>query len=126
MRKVVCPYCGGYAVFTDSTAVYGMSYGKIWLCRKCRAWVGVKKGTDIPLGDLADKELRKLRRDAHAAFDRIWRKGGHMTRKEAYEWLAHEMTLPRQETHIGMFDTYKCRMVIDLCNRYFKEEQSWD
>ena len=59
MRKVYCDYCGRETEYVDSKVIYGKSYGKIYLCRNCMAYVGVHKGTDKPLGRLANAELRK-------------------------------------------------------------------
>ena len=58
MRKVYCDYCGRQAEYVDSKVVYGKSYGMMYLCRNCMAYVGVHKGTDKPLGRLANAELR--------------------------------------------------------------------
>ena len=55
---VMCPYCGERAVYTNSKEVYGRSYGMIYLCRPCDAYVGVHDGTAKPLGRLANAELR--------------------------------------------------------------------
>lgn len=55
MRKVYCDYCGRQAEYVDSKVVYGKSYGMMYLCRNCMAYVGVHKGTDKPLGRLAQK-----------------------------------------------------------------------
>ena len=52
MRKVYCDYCGRQAEYVDSKIVYGKSYGMMYLCRNCMAYVGVHKGTDKPLGRL--------------------------------------------------------------------------
>lgn len=41
----ICPYCGKPTEFVDSSVIYGRSYGMIYLCRDCRAYVGVHKGT---------------------------------------------------------------------------------
>ena len=94
MKEVYCDYCGRRAEFVDSKVVYGRSYGMIYLCR-CHpgyAFVGVHKGTDRPLGRLADMELRELKKQAHAAFDPLWKEGrfkGH--RKAAY--VSKELSL---------------------------------
>lgn len=41
MKEVFCPYCGERAEFVDSAEVYhGQSYGLIYLCRPCDAYVG--------------------------------------------------------------------------------------
>lgn len=53
-REVYCDYCGRRAEFVDSKIVYGKSYGMMYLCRHCMAYVGVHKGTSRPLGRLAD------------------------------------------------------------------------
>lgn len=117
--KVMCDYCGKRAHFVDSTIVYGRSYGMIYYCPDCKAWVGVHKGTDVPLGRLADAELRKAKIAAHAAFDVIWRR--RTTRKKAYKWLSERMGLPVEKTHIGMFDVAQCKRVIALCNKRMEE-----
>lgn len=115
MRKVYCDYCGKRAEFVDSKIVYGKSYGMIYLCRHCMAYVGVHKGTDKPLGRLADAELRCWKKAAHAAFDPLWKYGRFKGfRNAAYGWLAGKMGLPREETHIGMFDVVKCKKAINI------------
>lgn len=114
MNDVICPYCGQQAEFVDSKVVYGRSYGKIYLCKECDAYVGVHKGTDKPLGRLADKELRYWKMAAHDAFDPIWQTK-KMRRNQAYKWLAGRMGLSPQETHIGMFDVEQCKKVIKIC-----------
>ena len=40
MRKVYCDYCGRETEYVDSKVIYGKSYGKIYLCRNCMAYVG--------------------------------------------------------------------------------------
>ena len=124
MSNVICDYCGRNASFIDSAVVYGKSYGMIWYCAKCRAWVGVHKGTDKPLGRLADNDLRKQRKIAHAVFDRIWRNNRRMKRSDAYKWLSQRMGLPIEETHIGMFNPEQCRQATEICRKYFQEEMN--
>ena len=61
--NVICDYCGKPAQFVDSASVYhGHSYGMVYYCPDCQAWVGVHKGTDRPLGRLADAELRRWKK----------------------------------------------------------------
>ncbi len=114
MRTVNCPYCGRQAEYVDSKIVYRRSYGMIYLCLNCDAYVGVHRGTDRPKGRLANRELRYWKKAAHAAFDPLWQSGG-MKRKEAYRWLASQMGLSPEETHIGMFDVQECKTVINIC-----------
>ena len=135
---VTCPYCNAPAVLTDSAEVYhGNSFGMIWLCRPCQAWVGVHKGTDKPLGRLANKELRDWKMRAHAVFDPIWeaklrhrraggagksgRASGGPSYKKAYargagyKWLAQQLGIDKKDCHIGMFDVETCKRVVEMC-----------
>ncbi len=81
------------------------------------AYVGVHKGTDQPLGRLANAELRYWKKRAHAAFDPLWKYGRFRGRRNAaYAWLAEKMGLPREKTHIGMFGVAECRRVIQIIN----------
>ena len=116
INTVICDYCGKPAELVSSKVIYGRDYGhKIWLCRPCMAYVGCHKGTDKPLGRLANAELRYWKRAAHAVFDPLWMYGrfrGH--RNAAYGWLAQKMRRPIEETHIGMFDVAECRKAINI------------
>jgi hypothetical protein len=116
---VHCDYCGRRAEFVDSKAVYGKSYGMIYLCRACGAYVGTHPGSSTPLGRLANAQLRKWKRAAHEAFDPLW-KSKLFTRYDAYIWLAEKMRLPLEKTHIGMFDVPECKQVIKLSKRYME------
>lgn len=115
MRKVFCDYCGRQAEFVDSKVIYGRSYGNIYLCRNCMAYVGVHKGSDRPLGRLANAELRFWKKEAHSTFDPLWKFGKFRhNRNAAYQWLAEQMNLPIEQTHIGMFDVGQCKQAINL------------
>lgn len=116
-EDVYCPYCSRKAEFVDSTVIYGRSYGMIYLCRNCLAYVGVHKGTAKPLGRLANAKLRYWKNQAHKAFDPLWKYGRFKNcRNVAYAWLAEKMGLPVDKTHIGMFDVDDCKRVIAICN----------
>ena len=39
----------------------------------------------------------------------------HISRTKAYQWLARELKLSEEETHIGGFEIDTCQRVIDLC-----------
>lgn len=122
----VCPYCGRSTEYVDSSAVYGRSYGMIYLCRKCDAYVGVHKGTDNALGRLANRELREAKKEAHLCFDKISKTGlinkvykkyipNISNRNKAYRWLSKQLDIPVDICHIGMFDVDDCKKVIELC-----------
>jgi hypothetical protein len=114
----ICPYDGSATKCLDSKSQYhGRSYGPIWVCPKCGAYVGCHKGTTKALGRLADKRLRAAKISAHAAFDMIW-KSKKMKRPEAYAWLALKLELPVSETHIGMMDLEQCELTAQYSTAY--------
>lgn len=118
---VTCPYCGDKAELTNSKIVYGRDYGPIYLCKCVEGWayVGVNKQNGKPLGRLADRELRELKKQAHKAFDPLWKpEGAEMTRTQAYAWLAKQMELGLDECHIGMFDIESCQRCIQICHEH--------
>ena len=55
----------------------------------CNSYVAAHRSTLLPMGSLADAELRHKRIQAHRAFDRLWR-SGLMSKKEAYQWIQTE------------------------------------
>jgi len=113
----ICPYCGKEPEYVDSSVLYGTSYGMVYLCRQCDAYVGVHEGTDQPKGRLANKELREWKKKAHAAFDPLWQ-NKHMKRKEAYTWLSEKLGTPRNYTHIGMFSVETCKKVVEIMSKH--------
>lgn len=134
--KVICPYCESEAIFESSTKVYKKDYGMMYICSnypECDAYVGVHKGTDTPLGRLADKELRFWKQKAHEYFDVLWKAKIIQKRKEgknykkrrarnaAYEWLAKELGIKKEDCHIGMFDVQTCQHVAEICYPYAKK-----
>lgn len=120
-----CPYCGQQARLVTGNIIYphrpDLSDKNFWHCAPCDAYVGCHHGTTVPLGRLADAKLRKAKMDAHAVFDTLWRhapKNQRSTaRKRAYAWLARELGLPPEDTHIGMMDVDTCMRVIELSRK---------
>lgn len=107
-----CRYCQSDVVCITSKEFYGKDYGTyVFKCANCDAYVGTHRGTKIPLGTLANKELRNLRLQAHKVFDPCWKKG-HMKRHSAYRRLSEFMGTERKDTHIAMFDEAQCRRLI--------------
>lgn len=117
----ICPYCEEPTVYVDSKEVYGRTYGMIYLCRPCSAWVGVHKGATTALGRLANSELREYKKEAHFYFDKLWRakiqKGlsKNKARGKAYKWLSEQLGIDLEETHIGWFDVDMCKKVVQIC-----------
>ncbi len=115
----ICPYCGSDSKLVDSKEIYGTSYGMIYSCKPCKAYVGVHKGTTKSLGRLADWDLRYWKKRAHLYFDKIWQ-SDLMKRKDAYLWLSQQLELPKQYTHIGFFGIDTCKKVVELSKNKLK------
>lgn len=102
---VTCSYCSSDVIYTSNAAIYGKEYGngRVYKCTGCDAYVGVHTGTDIPLGRLANRELRQLKKKCHSLFDPAW-KGKKVKRRQAYSILAFKLGIPVHECHFGWFD----------------------
>ena len=115
-----CPYCKQKAVLQSSEVVYGKgrNFGNIWVCKNypsCDSYVGCHKGGSIPLGTLANAELRELRKQAHALFDPLWKENkinlvdrsfvpGQSLRQKSYKWLAEQLFISREDCHFSWMD----------------------
>lgn len=123
-----CRYCGGEVIYVSNKEIYGKEYGAdrgsnmCYLCVSCKASIGVHPYTDIPLGIMADDNLKTLKKEAHALFDPIW-KNGQMTRTEAYRWLAKKLGIPERECHIGWFDEEMLMRVINGMKRLYSKQK---
>lgn len=113
-----CPYCGGKSVLVETAAIYhGRDFGWAWACEnypECDAYTGCHGKSKLPLGRLANAELRRAKRAAHRVFDPMWR-GGGLTRSQAYAWLSEQLGINETECHIGMFDVEQCKGVVEVC-----------
>lgn len=111
---VTCGFCGKAAVMVSSLDFYGRDYKtNIWKCDDCKAYVGTHGNTSKPLGTLANKELRELRKKCHALIDPYWKKGKY-SRTDVYKRMSKALNIPMKETHIGMFDEEKCLKLISF------------
>lgn len=133
---VTCPYCGSPVKLEYGYKLPDASKYKnqlIYICSRypaCDAYVGVHTGTTIPLGRLADRELRSLRITLHALFDKLWCKRHtgvtpeqepNMRRAAAYTWLAKEVQWNRpHRVHIAHLTRRQCLMGIQALYAYFK------
>ena len=87
----------------------------LYVCSKyhvCDSYVRVHPGTKIPVGTMANRDLRALRNEAHRNFDQL-HKQGLMSKEDAYLWLASILAAPLGQAHIGYLGEYYCRQVIE-------------
>lgn len=125
MAGHICPYCKQPSKYVDSEVIYGKSYGMVYFCKPCDAYVGVHKGTEDALGRLADKQLRYWKKEAHKYFDKIW-KLEIMSRSEAYSWLSKRLDIPSKYTHIGMFGPKTCKDVVFFVKQFLNDNRRLD
>ena len=127
-KQVRCPYCGAKATLRPSSAVYGdaaKTDGYLYVCDrypKCDSYVGAHKKTKLPMGTLANGDLRNKRIQAHKAFDWMW-KSGLMTKWQAYKWMQGKLDLSDEQAHIAMFSEYMCDRLIAECNKAYANQQ---
>ena len=127
-----CPYCGEAVTFSPTSAhIYRQDYGPIWECVPCEALVGCHKARrkgqsgKVPLGIVATKPDRELRKAAHVAFDPLWKaKVKHVgwtkkrARSTAYQWLADQLGIPVEQCHISQMNSADVRRVATICEPY--------
>lgn len=123
---VKCPYCRSLAVKRPASFIYEEKNwdqdAYIYVCSRypfCNAYVAAHKKTGLPMGTLANGELRHKRILAHRVFNRLWQEG-YMEKQSAYRWLQVQLSLPESMTHIAMFSEYLCDRVISLCNTFLQ------
>lgn len=95
----------------------------VWHCLDCEALVGCHKGTDIPLGLMADTPTRRARYLAHRSFDKLWKGKGGMNRPAAYAWMATVLGIPAADAHIGMLSVDQCERLASAVAAYKHEQQ---
>lgn len=128
-----CPYCDYPVIVLPNHIIYGKAYGTglSYACSRypvCDAYVGMhgEKASEeqryLPLGTLANKELRNLRKQTHALIDPYWQvKGIGLSRRRVYQLLAKFLGLSQDQTHIGMFTEEQCRKVIQGWNNFLPD-----
>lgn len=117
VNQMRCPYCGSPVVYRSADGIYhdNRKGTMLYVCSKypeCDSYVRVHAGTNIPVGSLANHELRSLRRTAHHYFDQLY-ESGYMSKQDAYQWLADLIMAPLSEAHIGHLGEYYCKQVIE-------------
>ena len=112
-------------VQTGSTAT--IPEGPCFMCvpaiPECDSYVRVHAGTNIPVGSMANHELRTLRRTAHHYFDQLY-ESGYMSKQDAYQWLADLIMAPLSEAHIGHLGEYYCKQVIEESRKLLERRKA--
>lgn len=87
----------------------------------CGAFVGVHRGTDIPVGYPAGPHTRRARRQAREAMDSLIQRKinrDKVTKREAetlgFAWLAGALGIRPDACHFAMMDAKTCQRVVAL------------
>lgn len=131
---VKCPYCNKNAELVNGDILYphrpDLKYLKFYRCLPCDAYVGCHKKHpqyspkgDTPLGRLANKKLRSLKRKVHNILDPLWKRETksrqrYSARKAVYKRLANEMGISLDDTHVGMFDEVQCEEALKIIKEW--------
>lgn len=89
----ICPICDCYADAKET------QYGTRYSCCDLWSWNGAP---------LADADTHEARKDAHAAFDALWKVHG-MSRSEAYAALSEELGIHPDLCHMKLMDEETAR-----------------
>lgn len=114
-----CRYCQSDVRLVQNSAIYGRAFGDwpyAYQCSGCDAHIGLHPSTDLPLGTLANPQLRDARIASKAAFSRL-RENRGFSRSRAYEWLAGEMNISSVVCHFGWFEIKDCELAKSICDR---------
>ncbi|OQX08426.1 MAG: hypothetical protein BWK73_25495 [Thiothrix lacustris] len=121
-----CNCCGSTSVSARKNSVVyrGKEYGAypwIYLCEDCRAYVGIHRDTDIPLGTLADSRMRAARKRVKPPFEQLFDSdAAKLSRAQAYAVLAEEMGIPASQCHFGMFTVDQCNQALVAVDRIWE------
>lgn len=122
-----CRYCCSTVELVTGAEVYPLrpelADRNIWRCTCCDAHVGCHRmGARVrlpggrhlisdgmlPVGSLANPELRAARTETHRMFDALWQPPARMSRPEAYAWMAAFLGVPIEEAHVACLDYDEC------------------
>lgn len=126
-----CQYCHSAVELVTGAEVYpkreDLADRHIWRCSCCDAHVGchregarirlpdgeelISDGT-LPMGSLANPDLRAARVETHRLFDALWKPPARMSRKAAYAWMARLLNIRDGEAHVASLTYDECVKVM--------------
>ena len=120
-HEIRCNYCGSPAILKPASEIFHdpKQKGYVYVCSHypaCDAYVSAHDHTHLPMGTLANGDLRHKRILAHRALQHLC-KSRHMEKREVYIWLQSKLGLNSKQTHIGQFSDWMCDEVIRLCQQ---------
>ncbi|AJX19710.1 hypothetical protein AQ910_24140 [Burkholderia pseudomallei] len=134
LPQPVCDYCGAKALlarFGDDAYPYREDHGELWICSPCDAWIGVfpRSRRHVPLGRLANAELRHAKSELHAALEPLvaakMRRDGcnaFEARAKGIRWLATQLGLDAASSTIHTLDLDACRHALRLVEQFMSRK----
>lgn len=101
----ICHYCFSSVKIMSHKEYYGHdrgSYPWVYACTQCKASTGIHKNTDLPLGIIANKQLRAHRGEIKQRFLSIC-EDFEISIDEMYKILAKYMKISRRNCHFAWF-----------------------
>ena len=92
----------------------------LYVCARypaCGAYVRTHPGTTIPVGEMANGNLRTLRRTANRYFDQL-HQSGYMSKKEAHCWLAVTISAIMSQAHISRSEAFLAARGVGIENKW--------
>lgn len=136
LPQPVCDYCGDQAVLArdgDADYPYRADHGRVWICVRCAAWIGVYTNSrrNVPLGRLANAELRQAKTDLHAALEplvaaKMRRDGCNVfeARAKGLRWLGTELGLDPETCSLHGLDLDQCRRARQILDAFLAGRQA--
>ena len=113
-----CNICGGKVKFNRCDMKKSRS-GFVYYCTQCYAWVGTSpRFPREALGELANKEMRKRRRDLHLWFDKLWH--GKDEREMYYDKLA--VALGKSDCHFSQMSMAELDKAEEIVKKWWLEK----
>jgi len=125
-----CQYCGAHAVLVSSGSPsypYREDHGTLWLCGPCQAWIGIysRSSRNVPLGQLANAELREWKAQLHAALEPMAVTKARRdaisifeARAKGYRWLANALQIDEKACTIHQLDPDQCRAAVGVIEQF--------
>jgi len=116
-----CHRCDGAVRLVSNDEIYGRQCGDwpyAYLCTECQAYVGLHRGTDLPLGIMADRATINARRAAKIQFMRLTHEHFGGNRTAAYQWLSQALEIAPANCHFGMFTRQQAEAAGRACRRH--------
>lgn len=116
-HPTICNLCGGKVILLQVDKKYSRT-GFIYKCLECGASVGTHM-SDVSkaLGPLADMEQKKLRREVHVWFDKLWK--NHEEREVWYHKLAAELGMTLEQCHFAKMSVEELNKALEIIKKWW-------